>query len=137
GPYAASIGRLVWGRAPSWMSVRVTRGAEVDVAFSLLAEFGAGRVLAGHFGFTVEYRNWLLLAGAGTSVEVPLAFSTPPETDTARVVRRTDVTSTIRVPAASAMRAFVDAVLAAIARRDGTRFAAALLADARVRSAFA
>lgn len=133
GPYFASLGRLVWGAAPEWLGACVVgAGAEVETAFSVAARYGADRALVGHFGFTTEYRNHVQLAGPALAVDVPGLFSTAPEQATELVVRHRDVVSTRVVPPASAVEKFLAAVLDAIARGDGTAFAAALLADARL-----
>ncbi len=133
GPYFASIGRLVWGAAPEWLSACIDSvGAEVETSFSVLARYGAGRALVGHFGFTAEYRNWIGLLGPGLDVEVPGGFSTPPDRVTEIKVRHRDAISTRQAPAAPAMRLFLEAVLGAIAREDWTTLGQTLLDDARV-----
>jgi predicted dehydrogenase len=139
GPYCASIGRVVWGAAPERLSVSPGRGAprgaagsEVETSFSVLAEYGGGRTLVGHFAFTTEYRNWLQLLGPGLAVEVPGVFSTPPERVTEMTMVAANQVTTRLVPAASAMRLFLGEVLRAIASADFHTLAQTLLDDARV-----
>lgn len=136
GPYAASLGRVVFGTPPTSVYARVlSHNGEVDTAFSMLVEYGAGRAVVGHFGFTAEYRNWLHLAGAGCAVEAHGVFSTGPDVATEITVRRSNVTSVIGAEPAFAMRLFIAAVIAAIARGDRDTFSTLLLEDARVRDA--
>src|SRR5262249_47252356 len=132
GPYFAPIGRLLFGGPPDRLEASIA-GAndEVETAYSVLARYGPGRALVGHFGFTVEYRNWLHLAGPALAVEAHGVFSTPPDKATEIGVRHRDAVSTRTVPPAFAMRSFLAAVLAAIARGDTASFADTLLADAR------
>ena len=137
GPYAASLGRVVFGGEPTSVYARVhSRNAEVDTAFSVLVEYGPGRAVVGHFGFTTEYRNWLHLAGPGCAVEAHGVFSTGPDVETELAIRRRDAVTTMTAPSAFAMQRFLAAVADAIARGDRDAFAERLLADARVRAAF-
>lgn len=132
GPYFASLGRTLWGAAPVSLHAHATRTAEVDTAFGVLADYGGGRRVVGHFGFVTEYRNWLHLAAAGLAVEAHGVFSTGPDVETELVVRERDAITTTRAPAAFAMQLFLADVLAAIARGDATTHGERLLGDARV-----
>lgn len=134
GPYTASIGRLIWGVAPQRVSACINSysgDGEVDTSYSVLAEYGTGRVLVGHFGFTTEYRNWLHLLGPGLGVEAPRVFSTPPGMVTDLLVRHRDEITTEPTPAGDAVRLFLAAVLAAIEGGDIALLAETLLEDAR------
>ncbi len=135
GPYVASLGRVIWGRAPEWIGACVnSRSADDDVetSFSVAARYGAGRAVVGHFAFTTEYRNSITLLGPALSVEAPGAFSTPPGHTAMLTVRHHDVESSVSVPPAFAVARFLDAVIGAIDGGDGRALADALLADARV-----
>jgi len=132
GPYAASLGRVIWGVAPTAISACATRDGDVDSSFSVLARYGGGRVLAGHFGFDTEYCNWIHLLGPGLAVEATGIFSTPPEAATEITVRHRDAITVRTSPPAPAMRLFLTAVLATIARGDHAPLAQTLLDDARV-----
>jgi predicted dehydrogenase len=124
GPYFASIGRLLFDAAPDVLDAICERGPEVETAFSVLARYPSGGTLVGQFGFTAPYRNWVHVAAPGVAAEVTGIFSTPPEATTTVAGRD--------IAPASAMRLFVDSVLAAIARGDTTTHSEHLLADARV-----
>jgi NDP-hexose-3-ketoreductase len=124
GPYFASLGRLLFAAAPVELHATCELGPEVETAFSVLARYPGGGTLVGHFGFTAPYRNWVHVAAPGVAAEVTGVFSTPP--DVATTVAGRDI------PPASAMRLFLDSVLAAIARGDTTTHSEHLLADARV-----
>jgi predicted dehydrogenase len=132
GPYAASLGRVIWGVAPAAISACSTHDGEVDISFSLLARYGGGRVLAGHFGFDTEYCNWIHLLGPSLAVEARGVFSTPPDAATEITVRHRDAITVRTSPPAPAMRLFLAAVLAAIARGHHAPLAQTLLNDARV-----
>jgi predicted dehydrogenase len=127
GPYFASIGRLLWGTTPHALAAQINSRGEVETSFSVLAHYGEGRTLVGHFGFTAPYRNWIHLAAPGVSAEATGIFSTPPEHATAIAG-----TAPCEVPPAFAMRLFLDEVFAAIERGDAQSFSDTLLADARV-----
>lgn len=135
GPYAVSVGRLLWGADAVVVSAAiVARGPEVETAFSALLDHGGGRVVAGHFGFTSEYQNRLHLLGPGLAVEAERVFSAAPDEPTRVIVRHRDVITTRDVAPGDAMAAFLGDVLGAIARGERgpiDRFGATLLRDAR------
>src|SRR5688500_20280379 len=62
GPYAVSVGRILFGGEPTAIAGQVlTRGGpdDVDTAFNLAATYSDGRSAVGHFGFNTVYRNRL------------------------------------------------------------------------------
>jgi dTDP-3,4-didehydro-2,6-dideoxy-alpha-D-glucose 3-reductase len=131
GPYCMSLGRVLWGTPPRTVTATVTASADVDLAFAALADYGDGRAVVGHFGFTTAYRNWLHVAGPGLGVELRGQFSTPPDVSTELAIDAGGALTTVHVPPAFAMRLFLAEVLAAIARGDTATLAGTLLADAR------
>jgi NDP-hexose-3-ketoreductase len=136
GPYFASIGRALWNAVPRSVHARVTaRNDEVDTAYSVLADYGDGRALVGHFGFTTEYRNWIHLATTGFALEAHGMFSTGPDIETEITVRHHDAIDVHRAPPSFAMQRFLAAATRACATNERDAFADTLLADARVRDA--
>ncbi|MCA9517515.1 MAG: Gfo/Idh/MocA family oxidoreductase, partial [Myxococcales bacterium] len=132
GPYAVSVGRLLWDADPVGVSaVTVARGPEVETAFSALLDYGGGRVVAGHFGFTSEYQNRLHALGPALSVEAERVFSAAPGEATRLLVRHRDATEVREIAPGDAMAAFLGDALGAIAAGDVDRFGATLLRDAR------
>lgn len=126
------MGRLLWDADPVGVSaVTVARGPEVETAFSALLDYGGGRVVAGHFGFTSEYQNRLHALGPALSVEAERVFSAAPGEATRLLVRHRDATEVREIAPGDAMAAFLGDALGAIAAGDVDRFGATLLRDAR------
>lgn len=135
GPYFATVGRLLWDADPESVHATITSRSidgQVDTGYSALARYPGGCTVIGHFAFTTEYCNRMHLLGPALEVDVPRVFSTPPDMVTELSVRHRDKTSTHEVPAASAVRRFVDAVVAAIDTADADMYGEILLRDARV-----
>jgi predicted dehydrogenase len=134
GPYAASLGRAIWGVPPISLAVATHQrsGDEVEVSFSMLAGYGEGRNVTGHYSLVHEYRSWVHVAGAELAVDAPGLYSTAPGVATELSVRRRDVVTTETVPGAVAMERFLAVFHAAVASGDGRALAHALLEDARV-----
>jgi dTDP-3,4-didehydro-2,6-dideoxy-alpha-D-glucose 3-reductase len=135
GPYAVSSGRIVFGEAPSEILARRQIGPddEVEAAFDVIATYGEGRSLVGHFGTTTTYLNRLELLSLETAVTLEPAFTTPRDQSVQVQVRRGNQRSSIDVAAADSFALFLSAVFAAV-REGGSAprpFGEAMLADAR------
>ena len=133
GPYAAAANRLLFGAAPGKVHCTVlTRGPAVDTSFSVLLTHEHGGSLAGHFGFVTAYQNRLSVLTRARAIEAERLFTTPPDLACTLRVREDRTDRTVPVPAADPFARFLEAFLAAIARRDFVRFERALLEDAEL-----
>ncbi|GAA1935275.1 Gfo/Idh/MocA family oxidoreductase [Kitasatospora viridis] len=132
GPYAVSLGRVLWGTEPERIEVVVgDRTADaLETSYGMLAGYPGGRTVLGQFGFTSGYQNLVRLTGPGFAIEVERPFSAPPGTTVALHVQVGDQAYRRTVQPADSMREFLDEVLTAT-RTGSPAFGAALLSDAR------
>jgi NDP-hexose-3-ketoreductase len=132
GPYAASLGRVLWGVEPGRIHV-VVGGRTADMletSYTMLASYPGSRAVVGHFGFTTAYQNMVRLMGKGFMIEIERPFSAPPGMAVELRVRTGDRVSTHTVEGADSMQVFLCDVLAAAAK-GSQEFADSLLSDAR------
>ncbi|MFE3579878.1 Gfo/Idh/MocA family protein [Streptomyces vinaceus] len=132
GPYAVSLGRVLWGSEPERMEVIVgDRTADaLETSYSMLAGYPGGRTVIGQFGFTTAYQNTVRLMGKGFTIEVERLFSAPPGMTVDMRVHDGDQAYVHRVEPADSMRLFLTKVLAA-AKEESRDFDLPLLSDAR------
>lgn len=132
GPYLVAAGRIFFGGQPVTTDCHVlTRGEEVETAFSALGTFGNGRSLAGHFGFDTAYCNRLQLLGDSVAAELDRAFTTPPDYENTIRVFGAGGTTTVKVPPADAFAEFFRHVATCIETGNHGQLRDDLLADAR------
>lgn len=132
GPYAASIGRVIWsspGRETVVGFGRRNNESGLETGFSTLTRLAEDCVLSGHFGFETEYTNELRLFGRQLAVTVPRAFSIPPDMEVTITIRASNQNSSIIVPPYDSMLGFLRFVLDSMATHP-TAPAATLLEDA-------
>lgn len=134
GPYAASVGRVLWDTEPTSVGLVVNARGHSGVvsSFSVLAEYSGGRSVIGRFGFTMPYRNELHLAGDGISIDVDRAFSAPPDYAVNLRVATKGQDHDRAVPPADSMAAFLQEVVDQADDPSGMH-AERMLGDARVR----
>ncbi|HZT05856.1 MAG TPA: Gfo/Idh/MocA family oxidoreductase [Chloroflexota bacterium] len=134
GPYAASIGRLIFRDAPTAVDCRIlTRGGidKVDTAFAVLATFSGGRSMVGLFGFNTVYRNRVDVLGEHVGVEIDRVFTTPPDSASPLRVTRPHGTSREDGLVGDSFQAFFAHVCERIDRGSWNDLTGALAADAR------
>lgn len=134
GPYAVSVGRVLWDTEPTSVSLVVNSRAHSGVvsSFSVLAEYSGGRSVIGRFGFTMPYRNDLHLAGNGISIDIDRAFSAPPDHPVTLRVATQDRDYDRAVPPADSMAVFLREVVEETDAPSGMH-GERMLEDARVR----
>ena len=79
--YAVSIGRVLFEEIPSCVSGEIISyddSSNINTGFSVTMEFTENRVIQGLFGFDLDYRNTLKIAGNGFEYELDRVFSPPP-----------------------------------------------------------
>ncbi|MFE0177183.1 Gfo/Idh/MocA family protein [Streptomyces sp. NPDC059002] len=133
GPYAVSLGRVLWGVEPERVEAVVgDRTADgLDTSYSMLAGYPGGRTVIGQFGFTTAYQNMVRLMGKGFTIEVERPFSALPGMTVDLRVQDGDRTYVHSVAPADSMRLFLSEVLVA-AQKGSQDLAVPLLSDARV-----
>ena len=134
-PYAAATGRLFFAGAPKEVLCRVLKrnDAGVDLAFSVLIDYGDGRSVVGTFGCDTEYRNSILALGPRLSLSIDRAYSPPPDFKNRIKVRRANQPQTIEAKAGDSFLLAINDFCQAVETGDWARFKSALLADAAVR----
>ncbi|GAA3783642.1 Gfo/Idh/MocA family oxidoreductase [Streptomyces coacervatus] len=132
GPYAVSLGRVLWGVEPERIDAIVgDRTADaLETSYSMLAGYPGGRTLVGQFGFTTAYQNMVRLMGRGFTIEVERPFSAVPGMAVDLRVQAGDQVYVHTVEPADSMRLFLSEVLAA-AESGSQDFGVSLLSDAR------
>jgi predicted dehydrogenase len=134
GPYAVSIGRVLFGESPLAFQAHVTSTGGVDdveTGFSILGSYPGGKSLVGHFGFDTVYRNRVDILGQTVGVELDRVFTIPPDVNnTIRVTRQNDST-TVEAPPADSFRVFFQHVFDRVASDNWNALTDDLLADAR------
>jgi dTDP-3,4-didehydro-2,6-dideoxy-alpha-D-glucose 3-reductase len=132
GPYAVSLGRVLWGMTPERIDAVVNdRTADaLETSVSMLAGYPGGRTVMGQFGFTTAYQNTVRLMGKDLTIEVERPFSAPPDMAVDLRVRAGGQESVHTVGPADSMQLFVSAVLSA-AEQGSPSFGLSLLDDAR------
>jgi predicted dehydrogenase len=131
GPYAVSVGRVLFGAEPEAVGAHVlARARGVDTSFCMWADYGSGRGLTGLFGADVSYSNNLELLTDDTRIRIERVFTTPPELENVIDVHG-PAPARLHTPAVDSFAEFLLAVGRAIAAHDHHSFASNLLADAR------
>jgi NDP-hexose-3-ketoreductase len=140
GPYAVAVARL-FAKSPltrlTAVSAPVIAGLDIDVGFSLLAQFNDGLRYTGHFSFESEYQNELLLIGKGGSISVERAFSPPADFTSLWLQRRGNHVTQVEYAPADVFHIFAQRVIDAIAAHRHESFASDMLRDAEMRAAIA
>jgi predicted dehydrogenase len=132
GPYAVTPGRLFFGAEPEEVFCRITGwGDEVETDFSVLATYGGGRAMVGHFGFHTGYYNRLDVLGPGVTLAVERVFTTAPDLASQVHVNQHDQPRTITIAPADSFACFLRAVVAAIEAGQFEPLAEDMLSDAR------
>ncbi|MGW7514186.1 Gfo/Idh/MocA family protein [Streptomyces sp. NPDC054796] len=132
GPYAVSLGRVLWGTEPERIDAVVgDRTADgLETSYSMLACYPGGRTVVGQFGFTTRYQNTVRLMGKGITIEIERPFSALPEATVDLRIQAGNQRYVHTVEPADSMRLFLSEVLAA-AEKGAQGFAVPLLSDAR------
>lgn len=136
GPYAVSIGRLLFGRQPEHLEARILArhpDTGVDLGFTLQADYGQGRTLQGRFACGETYRNSLHLISGKQQLHVERLFTTPPELSNRLSLADATGSHEEALPAADAFQRFFEALFQAINQGRHRHFAETLLADADAR----
>ncbi len=132
GPYAVSPGRVLFGTEPEEVFCRaLSRGPEVETAFSCLLVYPGGRCLSGLFGFDTGYANRLGVLGPELAVSMERAFTPPPGAALSLDCNSPRGRETRNFDPADAFGLFFRRAFDAMRKGGGALFAEALLADAR------
>lgn len=132
GPYAVSLGRLLWKTTPVEFRALVhdRTAEELETSYSMLADYSDGHAIVGHFGFTSPYQNVVRITGDAFTIDIERPFSAPPDLAVDIRVQSEDRRFVHTVEPADSMREFLSAVLEAV-DQGSTSFGHTLLADAR------
>jgi dTDP-3,4-didehydro-2,6-dideoxy-alpha-D-glucose 3-reductase len=139
GAYAAGLARRFGGELQRLSAFRAPPydGFDIDMGFSLAAQFANGVRYTGHFSFESEYQNRLLLVARHGSLLVERLFSPPPDSPPVWQVRRSNAASEEQQPVADVFELFLRAAIHAIYTADLEQFSKPLLADAIFRDTIA
>ena len=133
-PYAASVGRRLFGTPPTRVEVAINGdNGDVETQYSLLMAYPNGKSLTGHFGFTTEYVNQLTVLGHRTNVTIDRVFTIPDDMEGTLTVRHLNHSTVVTTPPCNNFAAYLTHIMQAIASHDYTPHHQALLDDAAVR----
>ena len=133
GAYAVTPGRLFFGEEPQEIFCRIGKwGDEVETSFSILATYGAGRSMVGHFGFNTGYHNRLEILGPHLTVIIDRVFTTPADLENVLVINQDNKTKDVKVPAADNFAIFLHEVFRAIETGQHESLSQNILSDATV-----
>lgn len=137
GPYAVSVGRVLFGERPHAIAATavVDAGASVESSFSVLGHYSGARTLVGHFGTPGTYTNRLEIAGDAFSLTLPRAFTQPTDQSTVIELYEGRQTTRLETAAADSMAMFLSDVMDHADRGEFASFADAMLLDAAALSA--
>jgi len=133
GPYAISIGRLLFEDTVDSISVHVTNRhpqTGVETGFSMMAKFPVGRSVIGHFGFETEYRNTASIMGRGMTIEMDRLYTIPYDLSNTLRIQHLDKYSETSIAPCNAPIEFVTAIAGAIRRNDWHEYSKSLREDA-------
>ena len=130
GPYAASVGRVVFGGTPIAVAGSDNAARPVETAFSSLISYDGGRAALGQFNMDSPYINRLELFGPRLAITIERAFTTAADQPCRVSGQAGGQPVSLDVPASDAFALFFADVLAAIERGDYGRFTDAMKADA-------
>jgi dTDP-3,4-didehydro-2,6-dideoxy-alpha-D-glucose 3-reductase len=143
GPYAVATNRLIFRRSPDTVSaVTVARRADgLITAAAILFGHGERGAMVGHFGFGTEYRNRLEIVDVTHAIELPRAYTMPPDATATMTIVHQGTSETVEVPPADAFAEYFKVVDSALTGGDWSHLTKAVDEDAalldRVRRAAA
>jgi len=111
-PYAVSLGRYFFKELPQKVSCTIhERNQEVELQYSLMMSYPDGKCLIGHFGFTTEYVNQLLIMGKRLNVSLSRVFTIAEDMENELTVSRMNLTEIVKAPKGNTFQLFLKRVL--------------------------
>ena len=135
GPYAVSIGRVIFDSEPCELICRICGrdGKDnIETAFSMLAVYPENRIMVGHFGFESEYKNHINILGLNCSIDSERIFTIPDNLENEITVKSSNDKKKVRSNKADCFELFIRKVLDDIENRNYATFSKLLLSDAKV-----
>jgi predicted dehydrogenase len=135
GPYAVATSRFFMRQQPKDLTCSILAAhpkTGVDISFSLMAEYEDGKSLVGLFGFDTEYQNFIHAFGPQTSLSVERAYTPPPDTEIAILVKNQNQSTSVSVEPADSFELAITNMLQAIESRNFNSYYEALLFDAEM-----
>ena len=135
GPYAVSIGRIIFDSEPYELICRISGrdGKDnVETSFSMLAVYPENRMMVGHFGFESEYKNHINILGLNFSIDNERIFTIPKDQENKIVVKFSNDKKVVKSTKADCFKLFIERVLDDIENEDYATFSKILLSDAKI-----
>ena len=136
GPYPSAIGRIIFKDQPRIIHCRLLKrdpSTNVDLAFSMLADFGKSRSLIGTFGFDTEYINSLSLFGPNCSININNAFSIQPHQENGINFRHQNKNETIISKAGDSFAKMLEDIIMNFTSKRFDKFFHWILEDVKIR----
>ena len=135
GPYAVSIGRIIFNSEPYELICRISGrdGKDnIETSFSMLAVYPKNRIMVGHFGFESEYKNHINILGLDFSVDIERIFTIPEDLENKIMVQFSNDKKKVKATKADCFKLFIERVLDDIENEDYATFSKLLLSDAKI-----
>jgi len=111
-PYAVSLGRYFFKEPPLKVTCTIhERNDEVELQYSLLMSYPNGKCLIGHFGFTTEYVNQILVMGNRLNVSLNRVFTITEDMENNLTVSKMNSTEQVKAPKGNTFQLFLTRVL--------------------------
>ncbi len=100
GPYIISVGQIYFNKRAEkiYCDAYTPKGSSIPTSASVMIHYGENKVLQGHFGFQLEYRNNLNLWGYQFNYSLDRAFTIPPDFSNAIIYKTKDKIKDILIP---------------------------------------
>ena len=134
-PYAVSVARYFFNAEPEQVFCVVNERKDdgLDIEYSLLMQYSAGRSMIGHFGFNTEYINQVFLMGNRTNVTVNRIFTIPDTMENELTVNHMNETKVVKTPAGNNFELYLCGALLTLKSGNYEKAYQALLSDAKVK----
>jgi predicted dehydrogenase len=133
GPYVVSAGRIFFDAPPVKIFCVINdceSNREVETSFSVVASYGNGRSLIGHFGFCSEYINRINLLGRNFCFEINNVFTPKADLENEILLRRNNFTTIVKTERSNCFINFLGSFISSIKNGDHSLFSSWILQDA-------
>ena len=133
GPYLVSAGRIFFDAPPVKIYCLINdceSNREVETSFSVVASYGNGRSMIGHFGFCSEYINRINLLGRNFYFEINNVFTPKADFENEILLRINNSTRLIKAEKSNCFINFLGSFIRSVKNGDHSAFTSWILQDA-------
>jgi len=133
GPYVVSVGRIFFDAPPVKIFCLINdceSNREVESSFSVVAGYGNGRSMTGHFGFCSEYINRINLLGRNFYFEINNVFTPKADLENEILLRINNSSRLEKTERSNCFINFLGSFISSVKNGDHKHFASWILQDA-------